>query len=104
MGYVKPGVTVRYEDISFVQYRLHSSWYEKDMNCDNFKFHTIIPWPSTQRGLYPEPNEAYRPWLEENIGKQHDTWDWHIHSVVDSSIIIYSNNDAALNLFTLLYA
>ena len=28
-----------------------------------------------------EPNEHYRPWLEENIGQQGVSWNWKIHSV-----------------------
>jgi hypothetical protein len=27
-----------------------------------------------------DPNDHYRPWLEENVGKQHWDWDWR-HSV-----------------------
>lgn len=26
-----------------------------------------------------DPNDHYRPWLEEHVGKQHRDWDWDVH-------------------------
>lgn len=33
----------------------------------------IIPYPST------DPNDAYRVWLEEHVGKQFRDWNWRLH-------------------------
>lgn len=73
----------------------------KRQYAEKYSSHIIVNWPSATAGLHPEPNESYRPWLEENIGKQKTDWDWHIYSVVHDTIIIYSNNEAALNMFSL---
>lgn len=32
----------------------------------------LVKWPTGT-----EPNEAYRPWLEENVGKQGKDWEWN---------------------------
>ena len=29
--------------------------------------------------LSADPNDHYRPWLEENVGKQGWDWDWKVH-------------------------
>lgn len=34
-----------------------------------------IKWPTS--GSY-DPNDFYRPWLEEHAGKQYIAWDWDI--------------------------
>ena len=43
-----------------------------------------------QEGFSADPNDHYRPWLEENIGRQSWAWDWKM-----------ANSDAADNMLTL---
>lgn len=43
-----------------------------------------------QEGFSADPNDHYRPWLEQNIGKQAWDWDWKM-----------AGNDAADNMLTL---
>lgn len=38
----------------------------------------------------PDPNDHYRPWLEENVGKQGWDWDWEM-----------TNNDITTNSLTI---
>lgn len=33
-----------------------------------------VRWPVLD--LTSDPNNSYRPWLEENVGRQHIDWDW----------------------------
>jgi hypothetical protein len=35
-----------------------------------------------------DPNDHYRPWLEENVGKQYWDWDWRIGSVDPDTVEI----------------
>ena len=38
----------------------------------------VVCWP---RGLESaDPNDHYRPWLEENVGKQGVDWDWGLRN------------------------
>ncbi len=46
-----------------------------------------ITWPAEQPA---DPNEHYRPWLEQNVGKQGWHWNWTME-----------DNDAAENSLTL---
>lgn len=52
--------------------------------------------------MYPndnrEPNERYRPWLEENVGKQGEMWNWDIcpTSTFDCLEISFANSEHAL--------
>jgi hypothetical protein len=51
----------------------------------------ILPWPvgdvrvrQEESGLWDhvrtaDPNNHYRPWLEENVGKQRWDWDWKVY-------------------------
>jgi hypothetical protein len=51
-----------------------------------------------------EPNDVYRPWLEERVGKQGIDWEWYIHSVVENTILIeFLRSDDAI-LFELTWA
>jgi hypothetical protein len=44
-----------------------------------------------------EPNERYRPWLEKNVGKQGETWNWNISfSNFDLLEIEFLNSEDAL--------
>lgn len=45
-----------------------------------------------------EPNERYRPWLEENIGKQGEMWNWDIAptNTFDLLEISFANSEHAL--------
>ena len=44
-----------------------------------------LPWPKVYQTLNAggvimhsaDPNDHYRPWLEENCGRQGWDWDWH---------------------------
>lgn len=44
-----------------------------------------------------EPNERYRAWLEENIGKQGEMWNWNILSTgaFDTLVIEFVNSEHA---------
>ena len=48
-----------------------------------------------------EPNEHYRPWLEEHIGEQGVDWNWDIHSVHSNSLAIFFANLEHGTLFEL---
>lgn len=55
-------------------------------------------------GDYLPPNEKYRPWLEEHIGKQMIDWDW-VLSYSNSNIInIYFAQKEHAFLFKLRWA
>ena len=44
-----------------------------------------------------EPNEHYRPWLEENVGEQGVSWNWQIHSVDGNELSIdFANKEHAI--------
>ena len=42
-----------------------------------FNTEVIIPWPGAGT-LSSDPNKEYRPWLEENVGRQGVDWEWDI--------------------------
>jgi hypothetical protein len=48
-----------------------------------------------------EPNEHYRPWLEEHIGEQGVNWNWDIHSVTENTLAIYFAESEQASLFEL---
>lgn len=60
---------------------LHRLWWKYAL-----KVTIILPWPKSQpvgksandkQTIYSvDPNDHYRPWLEQNIGRQHWDWDW----------------------------
>jgi len=35
-----------------------------------------IPWP--RDSMSADPNDFYRAWLTENVGKQYINWDWDV--------------------------
>lgn len=35
-----------------------------------------------------DPNDHYRPWMEQNVGKQGWDWDWRIGSVENDTLLI----------------
>ncbi len=48
-----------------------------------------------------EPNEKYRSWLEEHVGKQKVTWDWDIYSENFELLEIKFTNKQSATLFEL---
>lgn len=48
-----------------------------------------------------EPNDHYRPWLEEHVGEQGVTWNWDIHSVNGNSLAVYFAKEDHATLFEL---
>jgi hypothetical protein len=44
----------------------------------------------------PEPNEKYRPWLEENVGVQGTDWDWRISDDGNNLAIDFNKEDSAI--------
>lgn len=58
----------------------------------------FLPWPNGYANviLYDknsliqssDPNDHYRPWLEENVGRQGIDWDWSIYNGSTDGIII----------------
>lgn len=48
-----------------------------------------------------EPNEYYRPWLEENVGKQAVDWDWDLSSAGLDILEIYFVTQEHATLFEL---
>jgi uncharacterized Zn-finger protein len=48
-----------------------------------------------------EPNDHYRPWLEEHVGEQGVDWNWDIHSVSSNTLIIMFANKEHGTLFEL---
>ena len=53
------------------------------------------------RGLDSEPNQHYRPWLEEHIGVQGTDWDWGIGNITTGTLEIYFANTTHATLFEL---
>ncbi len=49
----------------------------EELNFPEMKNPKIVYRPFMRKGD-PEPNIKYRPWLEENIGKQGEEWHWSI--------------------------
>ena len=49
----------------------------------------------------PEPNEKYRPWLEEHIGKQGYNWNWDLCSTDVDILEIYFRREDHATLFEL---
>lgn len=54
-----------------------------------------VPWPTgiidatTSKAVFSsDPNEHYRPWLEENVGKQGLDWDWSLNAGDLETLII----------------
>lgn len=45
-----------------------------------------------------EPNHYYRPWLEQNIGKQGIDWDWRLDSINNENLLAidFTNKENAL--------
>lgn len=70
-------------------------------------FWNIVPtvefkakWPvgMIERGVFStDPNDHYRPWLEEHIGKQGRAWDWELstHDILSNSLTIKVRRDKA---------
>jgi hypothetical protein len=46
-----------------------------------------------------EPNEHYRPWLEEHVGEQGINWNWEIHSTNPDQVAIHFENTEHATLF-----
>lgn len=80
--------------IRFILFKDHPK-IENDMKI----VHRAIR-PFMRPGDY-EPNEHYRPWLEEHVGKQGVTWNWDIHSVVDNTLEIRFAEEDHATLFEL---
>lgn len=49
----------------------------------------------------PEPNDHYRPWLEENVGKQGVMWNWKVIDIVTGILAIEFANTGHASLFEL---
>ncbi len=66
-------------------------------------FMVAIPWPTENIRGSTCPNEVFRPWLEEKIGKQQRAWDWKQcdHDVNQIEVRFKRSNDAMM--FKLLY-
>ena len=45
-----------------------------------------VKWPICHNSA--DPNELYRPWLEENVGRQGWDWDWRIGESVTDTLTI----------------
>lgn len=45
-----------------------------------------VKWPIFHNSA--DPNEIYRPWLEENVGRQGWDWDWRIGDSVTDTLTI----------------
>ena len=56
-----------------------------------------VKWPRFERA---DPNDYYRPWLEEFVGRQGWDWDWKIGNIEEDTLIIRfrrgRHHDAAL--------
>ena len=79
MGQLGP---IRYApDNELILYKNHPSMIS-NMKVEH---NTIRPFMRKGEG---EPNKHYRPWLEENVGKQGVSWNWRIHSVVGDELSI----------------
>ena len=48
-----------------------------------------------------EPNEHYRPWMEEHIGEQGVDWNWRIHTVVNNQLVVDFVDEEKATLFEL---
>lgn len=48
-----------------------------------------------------EPNERYRAWLEEHVGKQGEEWNWDIKSVTANLLEVSFENEDDAVLFRL---
>jgi len=58
-----------------------------------------VPWPITKYST--DPNDIYRGWLEKNVGKQKENWDWGMDPGKDNHLMIYVQNERAAVEFTL---
>jgi len=57
------------------------------------------------RGGDPEPNEHYRPWLEEHVGDQGFEWQWYVDNVSgDDGLAIEFRYSEHAMLFELTWA
>lgn len=55
-----------------------------------------LPWP------HDDPNNLWRPWLEEHIGMQGWSWDWRIsQNCYDVEILVRRNKAKYLTAFLL---
>ena len=63
--------------------RIRQFFYRYSDAVENFIFwripfgaSIIMPWLTT-----PDPNEAWRPYLESNVGQQNILWGWRINDI-----------------------
>ena len=63
--------------------------------------HTVIR-PFIRNGY--EPNESYRPWLEDNIGTQGVEWEWGIDSYRENQLFINFASKESAVLFEIVFA
>lgn len=58
----------------------------------------VVPWPTGEilTGLIfsADPNDWYRPWLEEHVGKQ--GWDWDWTHVISQNSIRYTSDGVCI--------
>jgi len=59
----------------------------------NMPFGTVvsIPWPGID-----DPNEIWKPWLEQNVGRQQRSWEWWLHNDVKTVKIRFLKKEDAV--------
>jgi len=59
-----------------------------DLRASKFlKFKVSIDWPTSVSSS--DPNDFYRGWLEEHVGKQEIDWDWEIDRIDPDGVAVY---------------
>lgn len=62
----------------------------------------VIPYPGGN-GTSTDPNESYRPWLENNVGKQGTDWKWEIGAPFEINLYICKKKKDMISLFMLTF-
>ena len=61
----------------------------------------IMPWPHDE--ITADPNEFWRPWLEENVGRQAWRWNWRIAYDVDNAVEIKFRREKDASMFAMIF-
>jgi len=51
-----------------------------------------IPWPG-----FDDPNEIWKPWLEQTVGRQQRRWEWWLHNDVKTVKIRFLKKEDAVS-------
>lgn len=79
-----------------------SNWIVLHRNVEPIVTDMIIVHTATRpfmRSGQQEPNEHYRPWLEEHVGKQCVDWNWEIYSMNPDMVSVFFANSEHATLF-----